>query len=222
MVAAATSGKAPFRRYRNTHLSILRLPGDETARPGRWCRGGHHCDTARRTFFLRCFQSLEHLVGRDGSLINAYANGIKDSIDDGRNDRVQWPLPGFLSAKWPFTVRHLHQDSFNFGRVKGGGKFVIQQGWYLVSPLAEDLLFHHGFAVAHIRAPLDLACHEQGIDGLPYIMRKPEFFNYQLSCLHIDCHLRHTCRVGVGWRRSNPGSLIVTVNTFGWSIRASR
>ncbi len=58
-------------------------------------------------------------------------------------------------------------------------------------PLAEDLLLHERFAIAHVGAALDLARHEQRVDGLADIVRQPELFNHHLAGFYIDRHLRY-------------------------------
>ena len=153
------------------------------------------------TLGSRCifgFQCPENFIGGDWSLVNAYANGIEDGIGDGRNDRVQWTLPRLFASKGAFKIRNFDEDGFDFRCIKRRGQFVIQQRWDLMPPLAKDLLLHDGLSIAHIRTPLNLAGHQQGIDRLPHVMRQPEFFNHHLARLFIDRYLGHTGRVGIG------------------------
>src|SRR5262249_51915763 len=143
-VEDAASGHASFRGDRTGRSSsILRgLPGDEATRPGRGSPCRCYTNPTHGTFLPRCFQGPQYLVGRDGRFVDTYTHGIIDGVGDSRNDRVKRPLAGLLGAEGSFAVGNLYQDGFDFGCIQRRGEFIIQQGWDLVSPLAEDLLLH--------------------------------------------------------------------------------
>src|SRR5258708_36680746 len=109
-------------------LHNTRLPGDETAWPGRrslcWC----YANATGGTFFLRRFQGAQYLVGRDGGFIDTHAHGIIDGVGDGRNDGVERPLARLLGAERPFAVGNLYQDGFDFRRIQRRGELIVQQG----------------------------------------------------------------------------------------------
>src|SRR5712691_3724332 len=136
------------------------LPGNETGRPGRRSLGGLHTYSALRPRCISGFQCLENFVRSDGSLVDAYANGIEDGVGDGRNDRVQRSLSRLFASKGAFKIRNFDEDGFDFRRVKRCGKFVVQQRWNLMSPFAEDLLLHDRLSRAHVRATLNLAGYQ--------------------------------------------------------------
>src|SRR5260370_39088397 len=52
-------------------------------------------------------------------------------------------------------------------------------------------------------------------------MREPELFHHQSACFSVNCHLCYAGGVGIGGRGTNTSALVIAMNTFGGSIRAS-
>src|SRR5258708_40190874 len=52
-------------------------------------------------------------------------------------------------------------------------------------------------------------------------MREPELSHPQFACFYVTCHLCSAGRVGIGGRGTNTSALVIAMNTFGRSIRAS-
>src|SRR5260370_24920264 len=90
-----------------------------------------------------------------------------DRVGYGRDNRVSRALARFFCSKWAFAVGDFDKDGFDLWGVQRCGQFVVQQRWYLVQSLAENLLLHDSLPAAHVGAAFDLPATSKGLIDCP-------------------------------------------------------
>ena len=76
-----------------------------------------------------------------------------------------------------------------------------------MAPLAEGLLFHQHLAEAHVDRALDLADHQQRVDGLADVVGDPHLVDADDAGLPVGRQLHDAGRVRVGRRRAHARAL---------------
>src|SRR5215469_3845366 len=153
-------------------------------------------------------KGLHDFFGSDRDFVDSYAYGVVDGVRHRRHDWQKRTLANFLCPEWTSRIRLLHQLCDDFRHIQRSGTFVFQDRREFVHERVREafrepakfLLFHQGFAEAHVNAALHLAAYQRGVERATDIVRNPNLGNSDPSgrAIHRDFNDCGGIRIGGG------------------------
>src|SRR6267142_1164286 len=141
--------------------------------------------------------------------VNSNADGVVNSVGHGGHDGQKRTLADFLGAEGAAGIGFLDQLGDDVGHIERSGALVFQHGGKFVhqgvgesfGETAEFLLFHEGFAEAHVDAALDLTSDERRVESAADVVGDPDFWDGDPARhgIHGDIDDCGGIRIGGGW-----------------------